>query len=145
MNVSVEENNTSNLLLGSYADVELNTMHESLYGGTWGKIVYYFMIFICYIVGPILHLGIIIFETFGGDPQKRNVINRLMSLCCANMIFVMSVNGVCRVWRDLFGLIDVQIMIWIDWICRIPILSVLFSFNQMTFFCGFCTLLCGNG
>ena len=132
MNVSIEETNTSNVLPGSYTDFELNSMHENLYGGTWGKIGYYFMIFICHVVGPILLLGIVIFETFGGDPQKRNVINRLMSLCCANMILVMSVNGVFRVWRDLFGLIDVQIMIWIDWAGQIFIGSVTFFLNEMT-------------
>ena len=90
------------------------------------------MIFICHIVGPILHLGIIIFETFGGDPQKRNIINRLMSLCCVNLILGTSLTGVCRVWRALFGLIDVQIVTWIDFIGQVFLGSVTFFFNEMT-------------
>ena len=132
MNGSLVETNNSVLLSVPTADFELNAVHEYLYGGLWGKIGYYFIIFICHIIGPILLSGIIIFETFGGDPQKRNVINRLLSLCCTNAILLVSLNGVCKVWRDLFGLIYVEVMIWIEGFGQILVINVLFFFNEMT-------------
>ena len=132
MNVTLEETTNSIELSGFATDVELNNMHEHLYSGMWGKVGYFFMVFINHIVGPILLLGIIIFETFGGDPQKRNVINRLVSLCCANLILASTLLGVCRVWRELFGLIDVQIMTWIDWVDQICLVGVTLFVNEMT-------------
>ena len=71
-------------------------------------------------------------KAFGGDPQKRNVINRLLSLCCTNAILLSSLVGSCRVWRELFGLIDVQAMTWIEGVGQILLTSVLFFVNEMT-------------
>ena len=56
-------------------DAEL--LYESLYGGTQGKILLYWSIFQFSFVGPVLMFGIVIFEMFGGDSQKRTIINRL--------------------------------------------------------------------
>ena len=71
----------------SYTDFGLDNLHEYLYGSIWTKIfLYWIAVFITHIIGPILLSGMIIFETFGGDSQKRNVINRLLSLCWANQI-----------------------------------------------------------
>ena len=132
MNGSLEETNNSALLSMSSTDFKLNSLHEYLYGSLWSKIGYFWMIFICHIVGPILLSGIVMFETFGGDPQKRNVINRLLSLCCINRILMTSLLGICRVWRELFGLIDVQIMTWIEGFGQFFGLNVIFFVTEMT-------------
>lgn len=132
MNLSLDDTNNSMLEVMTSTNFQLNVMHENLYGGTWGKIGYFFMMFANHIVGAAMLSGIIIFETFGGDPQKRNVINRLLSLYCANALLVGSLVGVCRVWRELSGLIDVQIMIWIDWATQIAIKSSVLFWNEMT-------------
>ena len=58
-------------------DAEL--LYESLYGGTQGKILLYWSISLFSFVGPVLMFGIVIFEMFGGDSQKRTIINRLLS------------------------------------------------------------------
>ena len=71
MNVFMNESNNSILVDISSTDNQLNSMHENLYGGTLGKVGYFLMIFLNNIVGTVLLLGIIIFETFGGDPLKK--------------------------------------------------------------------------
>ena len=132
MNITLEETNNSISPSVSSTDIELNRLHEYLYGGLCGKMGYYMLMFIYHIIGPILLSGVVIYETFGGDPQKRNVLNRLLSLCCINYILAICLLGICRVWRELFGLIDVQIMTWIEGFGQIFILSVIFFFNEMT-------------
>ena len=42
-------------------------LYDFLYGDTPGKIVLYSNIALCSLIGPILMLGIVTFEMFGGD------------------------------------------------------------------------------
>ena len=115
------------------ADFEPNNMYYHLYGDSWSKtFLYLFTIFIVHILGPILNSGIIIFESFGGDPQKRNVINRLLSLCCANQIIFALILGFCRIWRETFGLIDVSIMVWIEGFAQTFAKSIILFYDEMT-------------
>ena len=125
--------NDSVIMSNISTDFELNNLHSHLYGSTWGNVGYFFMAFLeNIVVGPVLHLGIVIFECFGGDPQKRNVINRLLSLCCVNQILFAFLVGFCQVWRGTFGLIDVHIMSWIEGLAQIFGTSVILGYNEMT-------------
>jgi hypothetical protein len=45
------------------------------------------------IVGNLLWVGIIHFEKWGSDPQKRDLSNQLISFVCQLMIFMISVSG----------------------------------------------------
>ena len=87
---------------------------------------------VVHIIGPILISGMIAFESFGGDPQKRNVINRLLSLCWANQIMFSLLLGSCRIWRDIFGLIDIRIMTWIEGFAKIFGVAIILFYDEMT-------------
>ena len=114
-------------------DFVLNNLHNHLYGSTLGQIGYFFMACLTnMIVGPILLSGIIIFEVFSGDPQKRNVINRMMSLCCVNLILLSFLTGFCQVWRGTLGLIDVHIMTWIEGVGEILVTNFILFYDEMT-------------
>ena len=106
MNTSCEENNDTMTFLDNSTDFQLNSLHEYLYGSIPSKIFYFLMVFIEHLLGPVLMSGIVIFEKYGGDPQKRNILNRLLSMALTNQIMFSLVFGLCKVWRGAFGLID---------------------------------------
>ena len=91
-------------------DAEL--LYESLYGGTQGKILLYWSIFQFSFVGPVLMFGIVIFEMFGGDSQKRTIINRLLSAILINTAIWSILGGVVRIVRDTCGLIDLDLALF---------------------------------
>ena len=124
MSHSFQDSIASILQSNVSTDIKLDLFHAYLYGSLPSKIGYYLMICVVHLMGPIMLLGMVIFETFGGDPQKRNLINRLHSLAITNQIIFSVLAGIARVCREIFGLIDVSIMIWIE------------SVSQMFLFCG---------
>ena len=81
-----------------------------------------------HIIGPFLLAGIIAYEGYGGDPQKRNIINRLQSFGLANLIMTTTIHGIVRIIREIFGLIGLDVMICIE--C----LFCLFACNAVLFF-----------
>ena len=81
-------------------------LYEYLYGDFEGKIILYITIFFIFLIGPILMIGIVIFEMFGGDSQKRTIINRLLSGFLGNVAVFGFMTGVSRIIRDSYGLVD---------------------------------------
>ena len=79
LNMSFETMNNSFLSTNATTYLQYFHFHDQLYDNIPAKIIYVFLLFTIHILGPILLSGIIIFERNGGDPQKRNVINRLFS------------------------------------------------------------------
>ena len=130
---STQSNSSTLPPTNASTDFAPNNMYYHLYGDSWSKtFLYLFTIFIVHIVGPILNSGIIIFESFGGDPQKRNVINRLLSLCCANQIIFSLILGFCLSWRELLGLIDGSIMTWIEGFAQTFLKGIILFYGEMT-------------
>ena len=123
-------NNSS--LFNISIDSQLNEFHHYLYGGVWSKTGYYISSFVVGFVGSILPSGILLYEQFGGDPQKRNIINRLLSLCLFNQIMLFAIVEICRVCREIIGLLDFSYMLWIDGFGEIFGISTLFFYNEMT-------------
>ena len=89
-------------------------LYEFLYGDFKGKIILYISIFFVYLIGPILMLGIVTFEMFGGDAQKRTIINRLLSGLLGNVAVFGFIMGVSRIIRDGYGLVDSRLGICIQ-------------------------------
>ena len=81
-------------------------LYMYLYGATPGKIVLYSDIVVSSLIGPILMFGIVIFEMFGGDSQKRTIVNRLLSAFLINAAIVSILVGISRITRDTAGLLD---------------------------------------
>ena len=76
-------------------------LYQYLYGDVSGKIVLYSNIVISSLVGPILMIGIVIFEMFGGDSQKRTIVNRLLSALLINTAIWSFLSGIIKTSRDL--------------------------------------------
>ena len=81
-------------------------LYQYLYGDVSGKIVLYSNIVVSSLVGPILMIGIVIFEMFGGDSQKRTIVNRLLSALLINTAIWSFVMGITNASRDVVGLLD---------------------------------------
>ena len=127
MNGSVE-------LLNATSYHELHIFYDKLYENLPAKIAYLFLVFFACFVGPTLIYGIVLFEGKDGDPQKRNVINRLFSVALINEILFSLLLGSCKVWRMLFGLISSDVMIWIEGFGYIFINNFILFINEITIF-----------
>ena len=130
MNVSLH--NFSIEILNVSTNMQLERLHDSLYGSVPCKIIYIFLLVLTHILGPLALVGIIAYEKRSGDPQKRNIINRLQTFGITNQIIFSTILGLVRVWRELFGLIDLHSMIWIECFSYIAALNFLLFFNEMT-------------
>ena len=93
-------------------DNEANILYDYLYGNLEGKLALYSSLFFSSIVGPVLMIGIILYENFGGDRQKRTIMNRLLSWMMAALSTLRILNGILRIVRDSYGLIPFDIMLW---------------------------------
>ena len=113
-------------------DENANLLYEHLYGTIEGKIVLYGSLFLTSVIGPLLAIGIVIFETFGGDSQKRTIVNRLLSIGLGNFAVYSVLVGIVRVVRDICGLLDFQIMVWIELFISFWKLPGILFYNQMT-------------
>ena len=89
-------------------------LYEFLYGDIDGKIILYITISFIFLIGPILMFGIVAFEMFGGDPQKRTIINRLLSGFLVNCATFGLMMGVSRIIRDGYGLVDSRLGMWLQ-------------------------------
>ena len=130
--MSVFLHNFSIEILNVSTNMQLERLHDSLYGSVPCKIIYIFLLVLTHVIGPLAVVGIIAYEKRSGDPQKRNIINRLQTFGLTNQIIFSTILGLVRVWREIFGLIDFEIMIRIECLSYIAGLNFLFLFNEMT-------------
>ena len=132
MNVSLGSINDTIEILKVSTNTKLEKLHDEMYGSLGSKIGYYILLIISHIIAPVLLAGMIAYEKRGGDPQKRNIINRLQSIGIINQILFTLIVGLVRVWREVFGLIDLDVMIWIDWFACILLYNLIITFDEMT-------------
>ena len=128
MNISSNAPSHLSRSLNFSTNAKLEIYHEELFGGPVSSIVYIVLMVVNHIIGPFLLAGIIAYERYGGDPQKRNIINRLQSFGLANLIMTTTIHGIVRIIREIFGLIGLDVMICIE--C----LFCLFACNALLFF-----------
>ena len=150
-------------VLENSTDFFLNKLNNDLYGSTVAKIGFGFMVGINHVIGPILMLGIVLFEMNGGDPQKRNLINMLQSIALINLILFTCLLGGCKIWRQAVGLIQFDTMKILERVGYVMLANIILLTDQMTilkylhiivwkrvkglndgflaYFCGFTTLL----
>ena len=114
------------------ADENAIKFYEYLYGDTQGKIVLYLNLLLGHAVGPLLALGIVFFECCGGDPQKRTIVNRLLSLFLGNFAIYCAMAGIIRIIRDLHGLLDYNLMVWVTLVGRCMKVSGILFYDQLT-------------
>ena len=132
MNVSLGSMNNIIEILKISTNTKLERLHYEMYGSLSSRIGYYALLIISHIVAPVLLAGMVAYEKRGGDPQKRNIINRLQSIAITNQILFTLIVGLVRFWREGFGLIDLDVMIWIDCFACILLYNLIITFDEMT-------------
>lgn len=99
-------------------DTVLNNQSEMayqyLYGGVEGKICLYLYLVLSMGVGSVLSGGIVYYENFGGDPQKRSILNRLLSMILVCLMMFAISKGTWRIVRDVNGLLSYDLCLWIQ-------------------------------
>ena len=91
-------------------DETAELLYNHLYGSVEGQIVLYVSLFFTSVIGTLLIIGIVIFEMFGGDSQKRTIVNRLLSATLCNCAILGFAFGICRVIRDVHGLLEARLV-----------------------------------
>ena len=132
MNLSLEEPIVLKTSKNISTKIELERFYEELFTDPTAKCSHIFLLILIHIIGPILLSGIITYEKYGGDPQKRNIINRLQSTCIASLIIRTEIHGIVIILRETFGLIDLSIMIWIECLFCMFICNAILCFAEMS-------------
>ena len=133
MNFTSTENETFAFdVIENSTDFFLNKLNDDLYGSTAAKIGFGFMLGIIHVIGPILMLGIVLFEMNGGDPQKTNLINMLQSLALINLIIFTCLLGGCKIWRQAVGLIQFDTMKILESVGYVILSNIILLMDQMT-------------
>ena len=112
----------------------IEVFYNYLYGDTTGKIVLVSNLIISSIIGPTLMFGIVIFEMFGGDSQKRTILNRLLSACLINAAISFIGLGIIRTIRDAIGVFDYNLVLILRLCLRFFVNSGYIFYNILTFF-----------
>ena len=132
MNLSSEEPIGLKTIKNISTKIELEKFYEELFSDPTAKISQIFLLLVIHIIGPILLSGIITYEKYGGDPQKRNIINRLQSTGIASLIIRTEIHGIVIILRETFGLIDLNIMIWVECLFCMFICNAILCFAEMS-------------
>ena len=134
MNLSIEIAIALTTSMNLSTNTKLEIYYDKLFGNPTAKFAQIVFLTLTYLIGPILLSGIIAYEKYGGDPQKRNIINRLQSLGAASIIMGSIIHGTVFILRELFGLIDFDVMIWIECLFCMFCCNALLFFAEMSVF-----------
>ena len=115
--------------LTSVLDENSELFYSHLYGTAEEKVILYVTLFHTSVIGPILCFGIVLFEMFGGDSQKRTIVNMILSATLCNLGIVGVIMGILRGMRDIFGLLEFQ-----DFVAGVLILQGFFKVSLFIFY-----------
>ena len=132
MNFSSESPIGLTTSINNSTNAKLERFHEELFGYPTARFSQILLLIVNHIIGPILLSGIIAYEKYGGDPQKRNIINRLQSMSIASLIITTEIFGIVKTLREIFGLIDFNVMIWIECLFCMFFCNALLFFAEMS-------------
>ena len=132
MNLSLEAPIGLTTSINISTNAELERFYEELFSDQTSKLSQIILLIVTHIIGPIFLSGIIAYEKYGGDPQKRNIINRLQSLGIASLIIASEIHGTVIILRETFGLIDLSIIIWIECLFCMFVCNALLFFAEMS-------------
>ena len=107
-------------------------LYQYLYGDVSGKMVLYSNIVVSSLVGPILMIGIVIFEIYGGDSQKRTIVNRLLSALLINTAIWGFLLGIIKTSRDIIGLLDFNFALLLQLSAKLFLNAAYIFYNVLT-------------
>ena len=110
------------------------TIYEYMYGDDISYAIYYSALVLILVVGPVLCLTIVLYEHYGGDRQKRTIINRLASLIFTNIALQSCIWSILRIMRDMFGLLPTNMTTVAAMFAVTVQISSLFFVTELTIF-----------
>ena len=118
----------------SEMDTSVIKIYEYMYDNQLSYILYYGVLILILVVGPLLCFTIVNYERFGADRQKRTIINRLCSLIFTNIALQSCIWSMLRIMRDMFGLLPPHITKTVALISNTVEMSTLFFVTELTIF-----------
>ena len=109
-----------------------DTLYGYLYGDFSGKMILYSNIAAISLCGPLLTIGIVIFEMLGGDSQKRTIVNRLLSALLINIVLWSLLLGIIRIARDVVGLLDMNVSFFLRISSQFFVNAIYIFYNALT-------------
>ena len=109
-----------------------DTLYGYLYGDFSGKIILYSNIAATSLGGPLLMIGIVIFEMLGGDSQKRTIVNRLLSALLINIVLWSLLLGIIRIARDVVGLLEMNVSLFLRISAQFFLNAIYIFYNALT-------------
>ena len=106
--------------------------HDYLYGSIPSKVGLYLAHFVISFIGPMLSVGIVLYENFGGDRQKRNIMNQLLSGFIVTCFVPNTIFSICKICFDLFGLIEERTMLILVGFCYFVFMNGFGYLNELT-------------
>ena len=112
----------------------MELIYNRFYDSPSANAIVYLTIGITHFMGPMLSFGIIMYESYGGDPQKRNIMNQLLSRTLINFSIGSILMGLCRLWGNVFGPANLEVASCIFAAIEVMSIAGILFFNQQTIF-----------
>ncbi len=91
------------LIMSEFNRADISDHFKYIYSSLVFKISLTLLGSVCLMFGNVMYVGIIHFERFGGDPKKRTVSNRLISVICSLFMWSSISYFTLLHWRAYIG------------------------------------------
>ena len=109
-----------------------DTLYDYLYGNFSGKVILYSNVAASSLFGPMLMIGIVLFEKLGGDSHKRTIVNRLLSALLINIVLWSVLMGVIKTVRDVAGLLEMNVSLFLRISAQFFLNAIYIFYNALT-------------
>ena len=109
-----------------------DTLYGYLYGDFSGKVILYSNVAASSLFGPMLMIGIVIFEKLGGDSHKRTIVNRLLSALLINIVLWSVLMGIIKTVRDVAGLLEMNVSLFLRISAQFFLNAIYIFYNALT-------------
>ena len=109
-------------------------IYRHIYGSSVAQVCYPLLISLPLVVGPLLCVPIVLYEIYGADPQKRTIMNRLLSFVISNIAISEFAWSVIRIIRHASGLLPFEFTEWVFVLRYWLMLTAILCYNQLTIF-----------
>ena len=130
-NFSVPAGNES---ISEECESESNAIYQYLYGDITSYIMYCVVVGLILTMGPLLCISIVLFEHFGADPQKRTILNRILSFILSNIATGSFIWGLVRILREALGLLPSLAIHWLFYFHKSIGLSIVLFAAELAMF-----------
>ncbi len=88
-----------------------------VYNNLWLKLILGVFVISITITGTLLVMGLISYEKFGGDPQKRGIFNQLIAQMLSVILVCQWISASLTFWKTTMGPLTINFLAWTAALC----------------------------